>query len=136
MLINKLNADIINSGSVSLHDAIFHNLNFNFWEKKLTLQFEIESDTNLYVQFNFLETIGFNMTSCDFWGRSPHVLDFEYIESEKYNLLSNLTERKNKSPHHPLCVLNSDKKFWECLFTFSSGDTLRIVCSTLQIEQS
>lgn len=136
MLINNSNSNIINSNSFSLHDAILQKLNFNYSEKKLIIQLSVDSIPNSYLELIFLETIGFNMTSCDFWGKSPHILDFEYVESKDCELLSSLREKKTNFPYNPLCKLNEDEVFWECLFTFSSGDTLRIVCETLQIRQS
>ena len=133
MLINNSNSNIINSNSFSLHDAILQNLNFNYFEKKLTIQLGVDGIPNSYLELNFSETIGFNITSCDFWGKSPHVLDFEYIEKNECELLSSLRETKTEFPYNPLCKLNEDEVFWECLFTFSSGDTLRVVCETLTI---
>lgn len=133
MLINNSNSNIINSNSFSLHDAILQNLNFNYFEKNLTIQLGVDGIPNSYLELNFSETIGFNITSCDFWGKSPHVLDFEYIEKNECELLSSLRETKTEFPYNPLCKLNEDEVFWECLFTFSSGDTLRVVCETLTI---
>lgn len=65
------------------------------------------------------------MTACDYWGKSPHVCDFEWVKDKK--LLPKLLENEYADK-------SMGKDMIEVLFTFISGDTLRIVCKYIDIN--
>ncbi len=73
--------------------------------------------------------IGFSMTSCDFWGASECVFDFEYVEFNERVIIPNLQKKwedvKNASP-----AVSYDG-YIEVLITFSSGDQLRVACEKI-----
>ena len=72
------------------------------------------------------------MTSCDFWGHSPHILDFEYMESENRLIIPKLFDKEKL---YPGCSrLTKQEEYIETLITFSSGDQLRIACQEIVIE--
>lgn len=133
MIINASNGDIINSNEVCIHDNILDLLTFIRAEKKIHLS--ILKNTELAdtkFSIDFFNVIGFEMSSCDFWGYSPHILDFEYLKQEQNTLIPKFFEMK-KSNNYQFCTLKEQEKYFEILFTFSSGDTLLIACETMII---
>lgn len=65
---------------------------FSSNEKKLHLSIYNESNKKRR-SIVFLNVIGFEMTSCDFWGSSPHILDFEYVEPKDHTLIPKLFDK-------------------------------------------
>ncbi len=65
---------------------------FNRRKKELHLILLKEEDKKFSIIF--LNVIGFEMTSCDFWGSSPRILDFEYAEPKDTSLIPKLFEKK------------------------------------------
>ena len=73
------------------------------------------------------------MTSCDFWGFSPYILDFEYIEEYNDNTIIQKLFNKKDNNHYPFCSLNDREKYIETIITFTSGDQLIIACESIII---
>ena len=71
------------------------------------------------------------MTACDFWGHSPHILDFEYVERKNNTLIPKLFEKKDKDCTYS--SLRNQEDYIETVITFSSGDQLRIACESIVI---
>ena len=133
MIIDASNGNIINSKEVYIHDDILEEFNFNRAEKKLHLSIIKEEKFNrIRFSIEFLNVIGFEMTSCDFWGRSPHILDFEYVEKDNAIIISKLFEMKN-SNDYPFCTLDIQEEYIETIITFISGDRLIIACKSIII---
>ena len=65
MVINSLNGNVINSNQVYIHDDILEELSFNRLEKKIHLSLLTEDRSERF-SIDFLNVIGFEMTSCDF----------------------------------------------------------------------
>lgn len=133
MIIDASNSEIINSKEVYIHDYIFEDFYFNRTEKKLHLTILKETElNNKRFSIDFLNVICFEMTSCDFWGTSPYILDFEYVEQNENSLISKLFKRKNNSDY-PFFSLEDQEKYIETVITFASGDQLRIACESIII---
>lgn len=131
MTIDASNRKIINSKEVYIHDGILEEFFFNRTEKKLHLSILKEGkDNNERFSIDFLHVIGFEMTSCDFWGSSPYILDFEYIEQNDNTIIHKLFERK-VSNDYTLCPLLDREKYIETIITFTSGDQLIIACESI-----
>ncbi len=106
MIMDASNGNIINSKEVYIHDDILEEFNFNRAEKKLHLSIIKEEKFNsIRFLIDFLNVIGFEMTSCDFGDRSPRILDFEYVEKDNAIIISKLFEMKN-SNDYPFCTLD------------------------------
>ena len=129
MIISKENASTINTKLVYVHDDTLINLCFARIERNLILTLE-EKVANKY-EIRFKEVLGFEMTACDFWGKSDRVLDFEYIESDSQVLLPRLKRMQRNDSLSQNENLYMD--YIEVLFTFVSGDQLRIVCSVIEM---
>ena len=134
MIIDASNGKIINTKDVYIHDAVLEDFRFDRNEKKLHLAILKEwVPGNKKGSIDFLNVMGFEMTCCDFWGTSPHILDFEYVEQNNANFtfISRLLE-KNNNNDFPLCVLNDTmEKYFETKITFTSGDLLTIACERI-----
>lgn len=72
MIIDVNNGKIINSKEVYLHDDFLDDMRFNFLEKKLHLSVLYFKDRSYRYSVDFLDVIGFEMSSCDFWGGFTH----------------------------------------------------------------
>ena len=133
MLIDSLNGEIINSNEVYIHDDILEDFYFNRMKKKLHLTILKERNfNNKRFSIDFLNVIGFEMTSCDFWGSSPHILDFEYVKKNNTTIIPKLFEKKNNNDY-PLCLLNNREKYIETIITFTSGDQLIVACESISM---
>ena len=131
MLINKANASIIDTREVYIHDDILLDMSFNRIDKELTLKFEkYASDEKTYF-INFSGVIGFSMTSADFWGASECVLDFENVLDAQKVLIPEILKKHRETDG--LFKDISYDNYIETIFTFGSGDILRIACETIEI---
>ena len=132
MRIDKSNGDIINS-EVYIHDDIFNNLLYD--KKTSTLKFSLSksNDYESMYEINYINVVAFEMTSCDYWGESPHILDFEYVEYSNCKLLPKLYEEQKKMPYNPECKLIYKKEYIETIVTFTSGDQMIVVCEYIDI---
>ena len=128
MIITVDNANTINTPSVCLHDSVFEDFHFNRDKKELYLKL-LKEDFKSPFTIIFYNVVGFEMTSCDFWGASPHVLDFEYVTPQHSVIIPKAMEecRKYNLP------LFQDKSFFETIITFTSGDTLSVACERILI---
>ena len=134
MRIDKSNANIINSKSIYIHDDELILLQFDRDTSILTLFLKQSWPNKFEYTIEFIKVIGFEMTSCDFWGKSECVLDFEFIEPDKQSIIPKLSNKwssieKNK---------NNDFLFenqFETIITFTSGDTLKISCEYIQFNK-
>ena len=70
------------------------------------------------------------MSSCDFWGASECVLDFEYVNSENSVMMLQL---KKQSQNVSNSFESLSDKHFETLMTFTSGDQLRVVCQEINL---
>ena len=130
MIIDKSNVQILNTPEVHLHDDILHLFHFDRIKKELTLDLQ-RWDSKKEYKMKFENVLGFSMSSCDFWGESEYINGFVFIDSENEMLIQNLREKWNSTPNNPfeMCW----EPFFETLFEFISGDTLRIVCEKIEI---
>lgn len=133
MIINASNGKIINSKEVYIHDDILEELCFNRAEKKLHLLIlkDCKFDDERF-SIDFLNVIGFEMTSCDFWGISPHILDFEYVEKNDNTIIPKLFKIKDTNDYE-YSTLKDREIYFETVITFTSGDKLRIACEKIII---
>lgn len=130
MIIREINGEIINTKKVYIHDDVLLSLDFCRQEKEMNLKFIRYNDSKKYIM-RFSNVIGFTMTACDFWGASECILDFEYISLNKRILIPELQKK-----HLSISNLSNNTLYDSCmetLFTFSSGDQLRIACETIEI---
>lgn len=133
MIIDTSNGKIINSEEVYIHDDILEEFCFDRAEKKLHLSIiKEEGGDRIRSSIDFVHVIGFEMTSCDFWGASPHILDFEYVEKNDNTIIPKLFEIKDNNGYQ-FCALNDREKYIETIITFVSGDRLIIACGSIII---
>lgn len=131
MIIDTTNGRIINSKEVYVHDDILEELCFCRKEKKLFLSVLTAGNShNKEYTIAFLNVIGFEMTSCDFWGTSPHILDFEYAEDYDRTLIPKLFKEQSYN-NSPFCPLKDQEKYIETKITFTSGDHLIVACESI-----
>lgn len=131
MIIKELNGKIINSKNVYLHDDILRSLKFDYSNKTLQLIIEKSISSECYT-IDFYKVIDFSMTSCSFWGPPETILDFKYIEPTERVLIPKI---RQEALNFPKSHLNYDlDNYLEILFTFASGDNLRIACVEIKIK--
>lgn len=70
------------------------------------------------------------MTSCVFWGASPYILDFEFLEPKDNAFIIKLFEQKDRN-NYSCCRLCDPEKYIETVITFSSGDKLVVACENI-----
>ena len=135
MRIDKSNATIINSESIYIHDDELILLQFDRNTNILTLFLKQSWPNEFEYTIEFIKVIGFEITSCDFWGKSECVLDFEFIEPDKQSIIPKLSEKwlsVEKDNRNDSLIENK----FETIITFSSGDTLIISCEYIQFNKA
>lgn len=145
MIIDYKNGDIINSQDVYLHDDIFKNMTYDHSKNEICIELETEvlnfdREKQRKYCILFCNVIGIEATFCEFWGKSPHVFDFEFIDIKNEKLLPKLTnkasvESEKNSRHIDYSKLGSKTNFIETLFTMTSGDHIRIVCEKIILNK-
>ena len=130
MIINELNGNIINTKEVYIHDDVLLSLQFDRISKKLHLSLLKRNLEDEY-SIEFINVVGFFMTSCDFWGASECILDFEYLEHNERTIIPKLLEIGSNVPDS-VCGLSNDSHIETCI-TFSSGDKLVVACEHIII---
>lgn len=134
MRIDDSNGKLLDSKDFNFHDDILDQLLFNRDKQEMNLFIIKEEYKNKKYIIRFCGVIGFEMTSCDFWGKSPHILDFEYIEHNSRIVIPKLYNIKNNSQINPMCKLTDDSKYIETTITFASGDKLIVACEYIALE--
>ena len=135
MRIDITNADIMNARDtrVYIHDDFDFRLQFDRDEKRLTVSARdswLHSGMDYTIVFH--NVIGFEMSSCDYWGSSPHANAFYYAKDDP-RLLRRLCEvEKNDYVDIP----DPDKGFFETGIEFISGDCLRVVCEYIDFNKN
>lgn len=134
MRIDVSNGDIINTKEVNVHDDLFHSLSFIRQERKLFLQLGKCADSQPY-SITCFGVLGFEMTSCDFWGASARIFDVQSIKRDEQILFPKLCRLRPELNVEGLGNLNPENDYLEILMTLSSGDQLRIVCESILIDR-
>ncbi len=89
MIINLSNVRMIDS--IYIHDDMLESLEFSHFKKRLQLSvLKGDPQDTRRLSVEFFDVIGFEVSSCDFWGASPHILDFECVVKDDYSLTSKL----------------------------------------------
>jgi len=131
MIIDASNGSIINSKAICIHDDIVDEL--HFWRSSKKLHLSVKKENGNDYSIDYLEVIGFEITSCDFWGSSPHILDFEYVEKLENTIIPALF-MKNNTSSTLFCSLDNQDAYFESKITFSSGDCLKVACKSINID--
>ena len=135
MRIDYSNKGIIDSKDIYVHDAVFTGFNYDY--EKNIIEFEaIEYYYKKHFKFKFCNVLGFEMLSCDFWGRSLRILDWQSANFTKSEIVPKFLKLNNDDKNIYNCSRLKDNKYFETLFTFISGDTLTIVCEYIEFEEN
>ncbi len=131
MKIDSKNTYIINS-EMHFHDYIFNEFKYDYEYNtiKTVLQSYLEGK---FVRIEFFNVIGFNMISCDFWGRSPRISSIAVLEKDEYTLIPKLYEEKIKK-EYIFSRLKKQDDYFEIFIEFISGDRLIIACEYINID--
>ena len=130
MVIDYSNGEVAFLTNFNIHDHIFNSMQFDYREKNIYIEITATGSSNQKYTIEFRNVIGFDMVSCDFWGKSPHILSFEFIKPSNYRLIKTLLEEKNNN--YFCSNLSKNKTFIETVFVFTSGDKLTIACEHIR----
>ena len=131
MTINESNGYILNTGDIYIHDDMLLSLQFNKNEKTILLYLKKFADEKSEYTIKFNNVIGFDMTSCDFWGASERIDWFSYLDKQERVLIPRLQKQWQDVPH--VTSIPSYDDYIEIDLSFISGDKLRIACTTIEI---
>ena len=133
MIISESNGAIINTKEVYIHDDFFVSLEYQQNRNELILNLKKHYDSSQKYVIRFIGVIGFDITSCNFWGYSECVLDFEYVISDERIIIPKLKKKWIDVPNISTDVDILYSNHIETLITFSSGDELRVACESIEI---
>lgn len=133
MRIDFSNCHVLDSNEIDIHDDVFCYIHFDRETDELRVGLQNPLKGGQEYEIKFSNVIGVSISACNFWGRSPHVLDFEYVESNEQLLFSELEHTRKE--RHPQCKLQAGTVFIETVMTFISGDILNVVCESITWEK-
>lgn len=133
MKIDNSNAHIISSKKAYIHDDVLETLMFERNKKEISLNMIDYSGCKKYT-IVYKNVIGFFMTSCDFWGESSRILDFELVDSNDSIITSKLFKYKIDNGFVDSSPENYNN-YIETVITFVSGDKLEVACKCIVLEK-
>ncbi len=131
MIINKSNATIINTKEIYIHDDVLLDLSFNRLDYKLSLLLSTYKDHTYTIDFT--DVIGFEMTSCDFWGASPRIYSVMLISSENHSIIPKLKKNNFFSRTNASIEIEN---YMEIQIIFISGDELVVTCKQMEYNKT
>lgn len=132
--INESNGRLLDSAELSIHDDILVRLQYDRKTRELLLKMKSHQEKEYRIRFVYV--MCFEMTSCDFWGESPFVLDMEYVEPESRTLLPRIFNIQKQYPDDfSTSPLNNGLPKLESKIMFSSGDFLIVACESILFEE-
>ena len=131
MIINKSNAAIINTKEIYIHDDVLLNLSFNRLDYKLSLLLSTIKDHTYTI--NFTGVIGFDMSSCDFWGASPRIYDIVLLNRENHTVIPKLISNNQFSQTD---VSTEIDDYMEIEIIFISGDKLVVASKHMEYNKT
>ena len=132
MIINKENFILVNPTDIYFHDDILNSVFFDNRKKEIILKCQKSSNQKDEYVVCFKNVIGFQMSSCDFWGASKCIFDFECVFDEDLIIIPYLMKEWTNIPQ--ISPMPDFDNFIEILFTLTSGDKLRIACEYFVID--
>ena len=123
------NCSLINSKSICIHDYIVIGLVYKYSDDKIKLYLK-EPISNVNYEIEFDNVLGFKAITCDFWGSSPHVLDWEVQPKEEHEIVKEICE-KQLQYRYTESKWNPNKEYIESVITLSSGDIFSFVCEQI-----
>lgn len=129
MRIDRNNCQLINTNKVDIHDAVIKDIHFDTNNKMIAIRFCISSEN--IVDILFYDIISIQSKLCDFWGKSPNVLDFQYI---KDSLILNNLQLEYVTNKYPFAQVKDFHNYFEAAITFASGNVCSIVCRYIEIK--
>lgn len=130
MIIDKTNATI-SSKDIYIHDDVVEELTFVRSEYKLTLLLSTHSANRQYT-IEFSDVIGFEMSSCDFWGSSSRIYDFVVLECKEYSVIPRLKQNQHFDSVIEPTEVND---YIEVKIIFISGDELAVACKRIEYNK-
>jgi len=133
MRIDINNTSILSTKGITLHDDYF--LNFNYFDSSNTITVNMLSrDHNNFYTIEFVNVIGFKMSTCSFWGSTPHVYWFGYSNLNEQTIIPELKKiyKENPNFHNPF----ENKEYIEIELILSSSNTLTIACEFINLNKN
>lgn len=117
-----------------IHDSIFTGFSYDYDKKHILLKCQ-----NLYLNkvfnFAFNNVIVTNMQTCGFWGIGANAI-YAIDVLDKFHQLDELMELKKTKPDwFNNSALDTDKLLIIVQIIINSGDTITIVCSTVDFNE-
>ncbi len=133
MFIDENHTEIINTERISVHDMLFHGIQYNYEQDNIEVNLEsppMMNSNNLKIVFHGV--LGFNMVACTFWGESPHVLSFYCKPKGDQIIVTQLSEEAQKYNYNSK-KFNPNNNYIEAILELSSGDRLTIACHAISV---
>lgn len=117
-----------------VHDKQCYAVYFAYESKTLLLLLLGEREEDASLEIRFYDVLGYEMTSCDFWGPSPHVFGWSLVPDNERTLLPRFL---SKAQEHDFdqTSLQRNQEYMEIEVQFTSGDTLTVLCGSIDIQQ-
>ena len=130
MIINYKNASIINSNEFCIHDDYKCDLHFDWASGDLVFRCQKFTTQDFY-EMKFHDVVDISFSNCDFWGGSRRIDCIVFLENDEQILLPKIKRKYAEVGMDGELVL---AEHFELLIAFVSGDTLRIACKSVDVD--
>lgn len=132
MKITYFNKNIIDN-KINIHDSIFRGFNYDDENKTLLLKMN-NYCVNKVFTILFYNVLILNCEMCQFWGKSPNVLEWRVSKEETF--IKKIIQKQNSNKElSKYSLVDQRKNYIETIITLTSGDTINIVCEYIEFEE-
>ena len=136
MKINYRTVEKLNE--IYLHDAVFEGFNYDYEKKQVIIEMAAwGTETERYdrrYRFTFFNTLGIEVLAGDFWGPTPHVYDWETVSGAEGDFVKKIIN-EDKFDNLKYRIENIEY-ILNTTIEISSGDKVKIVCETIEVEKT
>lgn len=115
--------------NVRVHDSAFDGFEYLYIKRQVKFNCTDSFDRKNF-SFVFNNVIYFDVQSCYFWGEGANILWLSLVDDKSQ--INELLELKNDDWHG---FLNEEQFFVQVEFQLNSGDTIFIICESIDIDE-
>lgn len=135
MLINYQNLYKIQQ--INLHDSIFKEVRYDYFQKKIEVIVENKIWSTGNVSIEFKDVLYYEMTCCEFWGKGRSIICWSLMDTTNiYDKILRLEQVENAKSNSIDRTPMSLMEFLGSEFWMNSGDKLKIICKSIEIDDN
>lgn len=119
--------------SICVHDSVFYGFEYLYSQKQIKFGCNF-SFNHTNISFVFNNVVFFNVQTCFLWGSGPHIMWLSLEDESPY--MNELNKLKTENRLTSDSILGRNISFIQISFQLNSGDTIFIICESVDVEES